>query len=169
MTKPKIPLLIMAELKERFGEKLPLPTGTDLRLPRAACWPGTESALQTAYFAWVAGMVATGHTMLYLAHAIPNGDAREPRVAARLKREGVKAGVPDVFIPVMQHMRTTPLGKYPKAGLYIEFKKAGGSPEPHQRALLNMLWTQNYEVAVINDLETAKELTCAHLGVMNYE
>lgn len=46
--------------------------------------------------------------------ANPNGGDRHPAVAAKLKAEGVKAGVPDVFLPVAR-------GGY--HGLFIELKK----------------------------------------------
>lgn len=32
-------------------------------------------------------------------HAIPNGGARNPVVAAKLKLEGVVKGIPDLFVP----------------------------------------------------------------------
>lgn len=47
--------------------------------------------------------------------AIPNGGLRDKITAAKLKHEGVKAGVPDVFFPL-----TTP--RY--AGLFIEMKRS---------------------------------------------
>lgn len=51
-----------------------------------------------------------------MVYAIPNGGDRQASVAASLKAEGVKAGVPDLCYPV-------PRWQY--AGLYIEFKKPG--------------------------------------------
>lgn len=50
---------------------------------------------------------------LALLHHIPNGGARSKATAGRLKAEGVKAGIPDICLPV------------PKNGygaLYIELK-----------------------------------------------
>jgi len=57
-------------------------------------------------------------------HAIPNGGARDPVTAARLKAEGVKAGVPDTFLPV---------GRHGKHGLYIEMKKTSGRLSDEQK------------------------------------
>jgi len=49
---------------------------------------------------------------------VPNGELRHPRTAARLKRLGVKAGVPDILI-------FTPVPRYPAArGVAIELKRA---------------------------------------------
>ena len=50
-------------------------------------------------------------------HAIPNGGERNIAVASRLKAEGVKSGVADVFVPVAVQ---------PWHGLYLEFKKRKG-------------------------------------------
>ena len=52
-------------------------------------------------------------------YAIPNGCYRTKAEAARLKAEGVKAGVPDLCVPVAR-------GGY--HSLYIEMKRSDGSP-----------------------------------------
>lgn len=54
---------------------------------------------------------------------VPNGGYRNKREAARLKAEGVRAGVPDLCIPVAR-------GGY--HSLYIEMKAAGGRPTDAQ-------------------------------------
>lgn len=55
-------------------------------------------------------------------HAIPNGGKRDCITAASLKAQGVKSGIPDVFVPI-------PINSF--AGLYIEFKAPsfGQNPE----------------------------------------
>jgi hypothetical protein len=50
---------------------------------------------------------------LKLLHAIPNGGWRHKATAARLKREGLKPGIPDLCLPV-------PRGQW--HGCYIEMK-----------------------------------------------
>lgn len=69
----------------------------------------TEHEEQVTLFAWFrmrhAGM---------LMYAIPNGGARSSITGARLRDEGVLAGVPDIFLPC-------PSGG--KHGLYIEMKR----------------------------------------------
>lgn len=47
--------------------------------------------------------------------AIPNGGLRDKITAAKLKHEGVKSGVPDVFLPL-------PCRDY--AGLFVEMKRS---------------------------------------------
>jgi hypothetical protein len=67
---------------------------------------------------------------LYWLHAIPNGGSRGDSVKSRairgatMKAEGVKEGIPDVFLPF-------PAKNY--AGLYIEMKKPGGKPSTAQK------------------------------------
>jgi hypothetical protein len=54
----------------------------------------------------------------------PNGGARDIITGARLKRAGVKRGVPDLFMLV-------PRGEY--TGLVIELKTGTGTLSPEQR------------------------------------
>lgn len=77
---------------------------------------GTESGNQRALFDAVRRGIASGVLPLCceLMYAIPNGDKRDPRIAAKLKAEGVKPGVPDIFLPVPRSVFH---------GLYIELKR----------------------------------------------
>jgi hypothetical protein len=54
----------------------------------------TESAEQIALFQW-ANLSIKAHPELALLYHIPNGGLRNVVVAVRLKKEGVKKGVPD--------------------------------------------------------------------------
>ena len=58
-----------------------------------------EAEHQAALFRW-ASLVSLRLPELRLLFAVPNGGHRHRAVAARLKDEGVKAGVPDLFLPV---------------------------------------------------------------------
>ncbi len=71
-----------------------------------------EEREQIAIFTW-AKMQEAAHPELWLMYHIPNGGARSKATAARLKAAGVKAGIPDICLPV-------PHGGY--AALYIELK-----------------------------------------------
>lgn len=78
----------------------------------------TEHAHQRALFARLAYAAYTGECpAARWAYAIPNGGKRDQITAARLKAEGVKAGVPDVHYPVSNGVFLT---------LYIELKRKGG-------------------------------------------
>ncbi len=58
-----------------------------------------ESSIQQACFSWIA-FKAAKDWRYKLIYAIPNGGYRHKLVAAKLKREGVKAGVWDIAIDV---------------------------------------------------------------------
>lgn len=83
---------------------------------------------------------------LALIHAIPNGGQRHIAVAAKLKAEGVKAGVPDIFLPA-------PRGN--SHGLYIELKARGGKVSEAQREMLAALAGQGYACLVAYGWEQA--------------
>lgn len=76
----------------------------------------SEAQEQCALFAWAATMMRV-HPSLAFLYAIPNGGKRNAREAAHLKRQGVKAGVPDVCLPV-------PRAQY--GALYMELKAKDG-------------------------------------------
>ena len=79
------------------------------------------------------------HPELKLLHAIPNGGSRDIREAKNLKRQGVKAGVPDLCLPV-------PKGAY--HGLYIEMKVGRNKPSAKQNEWLAALGGNGYAVCV---------------------
>ena len=63
------------------------------------CLTGSEHEEQVALFEW-AEWNKRQYPELELMFAIPNGGQRHVVVAKKLKDEGVKAGVPDIFLPV---------------------------------------------------------------------
>lgn len=72
---------------------------------------------------------------LKLLYHIPNERKCSPQEGARLKRMGVKAGVPDLCLP-------SPKGKY--HGLYIELKSKTGRPTEPQKWWQAELTEQGY-------------------------
>ena len=81
-----------------------------------------EHQHQVALFDW-ARMAAQTIPVLDLLYAIPNGGARSAVVGARLKAEGVKAGMQDVCLPV-------PRSHW--ASLYVELKTKDGKVSKEQ-------------------------------------
>lgn len=81
----------------------------------------SEHAHQVALFQWAQAQMSTMPELAAM-YAIPNGGARSKATAGRLKAEGVKAGVPDICLP----LPTATAG-----ALYIELKVPAG---PGQRA-----------------------------------
>lgn len=98
----------------------------------------SESTEQQALFEW-AEIAAKKTPELRLLHAIPNGGKRHISTAVRLKKEGVKAGVPDICLPV-------PCGEY--HGLYIEMKVGRNKPSANQKWWIEQLQKQGYRVEV---------------------
>jgi len=76
----------------------------------------------------------------HLLFAIPNGGWRNATTAAKLKAEGVVAGVPDLFLAI-------PRGEF--HGLWIEMKngKAGRLSES-QKGMIELLRSQGYKCEV---------------------
>lgn len=79
--------------------------------------------------------------------AIPNGGMRSKATAGRLKAEGVRAGVPDLFLPV-------PVGKW--HGLWVEMKvRKGGRILPEQANWIAWLRAMGYRVEVCPGADSA--------------
>lgn len=81
--------------------------------------------------------------------AIPNGGSRNKLEAANLKRQGVKAGVPDLFVPVARR------GFH---GLFIEMKYGKNKTTPAQDDWLNTLNREGYLAKVCYGYAEAVEL-----------
>ena len=86
----------------------------------------TEDTEQQAVIHW-AKMTAGCWPALELLHHIPNGGSRNKVEAAKLKRMGVLAGVPDLHLPVARAGYN---------GLYIEMKYGNGRLLASQKEFL---------------------------------
>jgi hypothetical protein len=113
----------------------------------------SESKEQIALFEW-AGYLVKQHPELELLYHIPNGGHRYITTAKKLKAEGVKAGVPDVCLPVAR-------GAY--HGLYIEMKAGNNKPTQNQSRWLTALTEQGYYAAVCNGWEAASKILLNYL------
>ena len=112
-----------------------------------------ESAEQKAVFQWAATQYRK-HPELRLMYAIPNGGFRNVREASRLKAEGVKAGVPDIHLPVANR---------PHIGLFIEMKRKGAKPRANQIEWLTGLAKLGHKCAVCFDWVEAAEVIRGYL------
>lgn len=104
-----------------------------------------EHLAQVAVVTWAA-LAKQEFPELGLLFAIPNGGHRNVIVARKLKAEGVRAGVPDLMLPVAR-------GKW--HGLFIEMKAGKNQPSAEQSALLLRLDGQGYLTAVCHSSESA--------------
>ena len=77
----------------------------------------TESEEQQALFRWASWKMGQKPELALLYH-IPNEGKRSKTQGARLKREGLSKGIPDICLPV-------PHGGY--SSLYIELKRLKGT------------------------------------------
>lgn len=109
--------------------------------------PFTEHDLQVSIIA-ECDRRAFNEPLWGLIYAIPNGGHRKKGVAAKLKAEGVRAGVPDLCWPIARH------GYH---GLYMELKIGRNRPTDAQRAWINTLIAQNYYVVVTFEFNHALE------------
>lgn len=108
-----------------------------------------ESEHQQALFAW-AKLMQPQLPELALLHAIGNGNARTNAIqGARMKREGVLAGVSDIMLPVAR-------GCY--HGLYIELKVKGGVVSKSQEWWIEETRKQGYYSIVCYGWLEAKEV-----------
>ena len=78
-----------------------------------------ESGHQEALFEWAAYHMDCMPELEYM-HHIPNGGKRDKRTAVALKRQGVKAGVPDICLPVARNGYHTALCMYYMQGYTYE-------------------------------------------------
>ncbi len=94
--------------------------------------------------------------------AVPNGGKRDKGVARKLKKEGVTAGVPDIFID-------WPNKKY--HGLRIELKRvraAKPKTEPNQKIWIANLNKKGYYACVAYGAEEAIKIVKEYLNVKIY-
>lgn len=97
-----------------------------------------ESGHQEALFSWAAYRTGLMPELQYMYH-VPNGGKRDKATAAVLKRQGVKAGVPDIMLPAAR------AGYH---GLYIELKAGENTTTKKQKEWLEYLRQQGYYTAV---------------------
>lgn len=125
-----------------------------------------ESAHQMALFRWAEYAHAT-HPELRWLHSIPNGGLRSKATAGKMKGEGQKPGVCDLFLDVARH------GMH---GLRIELKTprvqgipgatktvVAGSLSPEQKEWLAHYRTEGYETHVAYGWVEAQEIILRYL------
>lgn len=118
-------------------------------------WVPREADEQAALFRW-AEYNAHRFPELRLMFHVPNGGSRNAREAHNLRLQGVKAGVPDIVLPV-------PRGKF--GGLYIEMKRRkNGRLSDHQKTWLDALAEAGNKAVRCDGWEQAKDEILLYLG-----
>ena len=88
--------------------------------------------------------------------AIPNGGRRGIIEATIMKKEGVLAGVPDLFLAKpIDHLH----------GLFIEMKFGKGKQSEAQYQIMKALAVEGYDYAVISDFDSFKNKVNEYLKV----
>lgn len=113
----------------------------------------SESNEQISLFEWCEYSVGKYPELKLLFH-VPNGGYRSTATAGRMKAEGVKAGVPDLCLPVAR-------GGF--HGLFIEMKAGKNKPTANQQAWLDRLTEQGYSTAVCYGWEQAAKVLISYL------
>lgn len=97
-----------------------------------------EDIEQQMVFDW-AEVMECRYPCLSLMYHVPNEGKRSKATGARMKRMGLRRGVPDICLPVAR-------GGF--HGLYIEMKAVGGRATKEQCEYLDALREEGYFVAI---------------------
>lgn len=113
--------------------------------------PADEHGEQVALFQWAAHVPE-----LAWMFAVPNGTRTSISIARRMKAEGVRKGVADIFLPL-------PRGG--SHGLFIEMKAAKGSASPEQRAFIEAMREAGYSAYICKGFEAARAVIECYLAM----
>lgn len=101
--------------------------------------------------------ITPGSTIADYLLSIPNGGKRSsPREGARLKAEGVKAGVSDLLLPLRRHKA---------AGLWLEMKAPGNTPTKLQSEWIDRMELAGYCATWRDSWTSAAALIAWYVGV----
>lgn len=106
----------------------------------------SEENEQIALFRW-AEFAMQQYPELSLMYHVPNEGKRSKVTGAKLKAAGLKAGVPDICLPVARGVHI---------GLYIEMKVGNNKPTENQKKWLDALKREGHFTAVCYSWEQAK-------------
>lgn len=96
------------------------------------------------------------HPAIRWIYAIPNGGARHPAVAGKMKAEGVKKGISDIFVPFPSQ---------DSFGLYIEMKTGKNRLTPEQKEFGEFVSGIGYKFVTCWSAEEAARAIEEHLGI----
>ena len=117
----------------------------------------TEHEEQAAVIQWWAGYAAQHKIPENLLFAIPNGANKSMATAAKFKREGLRKGVPDLFLAVSR-------GGF--HGLFVEMKRVKNSyASDDQNYFSCLLMGEGYEMYFCFGAEPAIRVIKEYLGV----
>ena len=124
-----------------------------MKIPNKTICVASEHDIQASLIQWSI-LSRKKYPDLELLYAIPNGGHRDVRVGAKLKKEGVRRGIPDLHLPV-------PRGSHPS--LYIEMKTARGQLSVDQRWWKDRLMQTGHAWFLCRTVEEAISALSAYL------
>lgn len=113
----------------------------------------SETTEQINLFNW-ARSIESFVPELKLMYHIPNEGKRSNGTGALLKAAGMKAGVPDIHLPVARNGYT---------GLYIEMKYGKNTPSKEQKEFMVGLLQEGHKVEVAYSMQQAREVIRKYL------
>jgi len=124
----------------------------------------SEHLEQAALFQW-AEVYKNRVPALEMLFAVPNGGKRHVKTAITLKAEGVKAGVPDVWLPVPVNRPRLDHPDLKYNGLVIEMKFGKNKTTPEQKEWLQKLTEHGWLSVIAYSWVEAARYICAYLGL----
>ena len=115
----------------------------------------SEHTEQVALFQWASTRATMLPELAYL-FAVPNGARRSKRERGIKLGEGLKAGVPDLCLPVARQGRH---------GLWLEMKISTGRVTENQTRWLAWLEGQGYRAEICRSWQAAAEVIEDYMGV----
>jgi len=112
----------------------------------------TEEEEQIALFEYASYQREPEWKMMF---ATQNGEYRKLKTGVRLKRTGLKPGIPDIMLPV---------GRGMYQGLFVEMKSERGTVQKNQKVWHDTLRAQGYAVEVCRGCESAVQVIKEYLN-----
>lgn len=140
------------------ARKLKRPQIERKRTPATAPKEPSESQSQQATVKWWAQYALHREIPQITLMAFPMQGARTARNGARLKAEGMRAGISDMFLA---------LPREDFAGLWIENKTSKGRLTETQIAFQNVMARNGYKVVTCRSSDETKKEIKAYLGDLN--
>lgn len=128
-----------------------------------------EHDIQCNLIEWVNDYGVKQYPKLSTLFAIPNGSLRNIIVAKKLKKEGAKAGVWDLFLPAPVFWESYSTGKFTAEigsgyhGFWLETKRPGEKLKPEQTKFGLQMQEEGYFCWVYDDWEEAKDKLITYL------
>lgn len=122
--------------------------------PEQLAKSNTEHGHQAAIFCYFANNFDKYPQTRFM-FAIPNGGYRNAATAGRLKAEGVKSGVADIFLPWPTKW---------KHGLFLELKVGDNKPTREQLDFLNEMECLNYHSVWCIGWEMGRDIIIKYLS-----